>query len=242
MKNNKIFSLLVYPSYVVGLILGLYLIVVAAWADMESAFYGFSRLAESGLRGFNCPVLMTREETSSISLRVSNTTDNPISPAVRIEISTPILSQEFNEILKLAPGETERLEWSVGPENIDLKRFIFAKALVFSAYPLPSREVTCGIFIVDLPGSGKVILPVLIVLSLLGMGWGLYGINKSSASNEWAEKHVLRPMAFLAVVVILGFVASFVGGWVPSILLLAVSLLMVVILLGSLLMSERKRR
>jgi hypothetical protein len=48
-------------------------------------------------------------------------------------------------------------------------------------------------------------------------------------------------MAFLAVVVVLGFVASFVGGWVPSILLLAVSLLMVVILLGSLLMSERKR-
>ena len=241
MKNNKIFSLLVYPSYVVGLILGLYLIVVAAWADMESAFYGFNRLAEAGLRGFSCPVLMTRGETDTISLTVSNTTDKPISPAARLEVSTPLLTQEYNESLKLAPGESIRLEWPVGPENIDLKRFIFAKALVFSAFPRPNQEATCGIYIVDLPGSGKVILPVLIALSLLGMGFGVYGMIKLGASNDWAEKYV-RPLAFLSIIIILGFAASFMGGWVPSVLLLAVAFLMIVILLGSLFMNEKKRR
>ena len=241
MKNNKIFSLLVYPSYVVGLIVGLCLIVIAAWADMEATFYGFSRLADSGLRGFSCPVLMTRGETRLISLRVSNTTDSQIHPTIRTEISTSLLSQVSLENLELAPGESKRLEWSVGPENIDLKRFIFAKTLVFSAFPLPNQEATCGIFIVDLPGSGKVILPILVALRLLGMGWGLYEMNRSVASNDWVEKYI-RPLAFLAIMVVLGLVVSFLGGWVPSILILAVVLLMIVILLGSLIMWERKRR
>lgn len=238
--NHKVSTLIAYLSYTAGLLIGLYLVVVVAWADMESAFYGFSRLANAGLRGFNCPPLMTREETSSISLRVSNTADNPISPAVRVEISTPLLVQEYNENLRLAPGESQKLEFPVGPENIDLRRFIFAKALVFSAFPRPNQEATCGIYIINLPGSGMVVLAVMIALSLLGMGWGLYGMRKSAASDEWAQKHVVRPMTFLAVIVVLGFVTSSTGGWMPSILLLAVAVLMVFILLGTLVMSEHK--
>jgi cation transport ATPase len=242
MKNNTFTSLIAYLSYTVGLLAGLYLIVVVAWADMESAFYGFSRLAEAGLRGLNCPPLMTREEMGSISLRVSNATENPISPAVRVEISTPLMLQEYNEKLRLAPGETQKLEWSVGPENVDLRRFIFAKALVFSVYPLPNQETTCGIYIINLPGSGNLILFLFVATALLGMGWGLYGMGKSAASNEWAQKHVLRPMMFLAAIVALGILTSSLGGWVPSVLLLAVAVLMVFILLGTLVMSEQKRQ
>lgn len=241
MKNNRISSLLVFPAFGVGVIVGLYLIVIAAWADMESAFYGFSRLADAGLDGFSCPVMMTREEMGTVSLTVSNKTDSPIRPAVKAEISTSLLTEESLDNIKLAPGESKKLTWSVGPENIDLERFIFAKALVFSAFPLPNREATCGIYIINLPGSGRVILFVLVALSLLGMGWGLYRINKTGALNEWVEKHV-RPMAFLAAVVVLGIVVSFRGGWVPSILLLAVALLLIIILLGSFFMSERRKR
>jgi hypothetical protein len=238
--NQRISTLIAYLFYTIGLLLGLYLIVVVAWADMEAAFYGFSRLANAGLRGFNCPPLMTREETSSISLRVSNTADGPISPAVRVEVSTPLMLQEYNEKLRLAPGETQTLEWAVGPGNIDLRRFIFAKALVFSAYPRPNLEATCGIYVINLPGSGRAVLAVMVALSLLGMGWGVYGMRRSAAADEWAQKHVLRPMTFLAFIVLLGIVTSSTGGWVLSVLLLAVAVLMVFILLGTLVMSEHK--
>jgi len=228
-------------SYIVGAIIGLYLVVVSAWADMEAAFYGFSRLADMGLDGFSCPVLMTRDETSSVSLKVSNTTDNSISPVIKTEISTSMVIQEFQESLELAPGESKKLSWSVGPENIDLGNFIFAKTLMFSAYPFPNRETTCGIFIVDLPGNGWVILSILLVLSLLGMGWGLYEMNKVNDATKWVTGHV-RPMAFLSFMIVLGFVASFLGGWVPSILILAIIVLMIVILLGSLFLSERRKK
>ena len=238
---NKRISPFVSLSYVVGVVLGLYLVVVSTWADFEAAFYGFSRLAEAGLRGFSCPVLIARDEMSSISLRISNTTDSMISPVIKTEISTSLVVQEFQEGLELAPGESKKLTWAVGPENIDLGNFIFAKALVFSAYPLPNREATCGVYVINLPGSGRVILSVLVVLSLLGMGWGLYGLNKTERSNAWLENHI-RAMLFLTLVIVVGMVVSFWGGWVPSILLLAVSLLLIIILLGSFFMSERSKR
>lgn len=238
---NKRISPFVSLSYVVGVVLGLYLVVVSTWADFEAAFYGFSRLAEAGLRGFSCPVLIARDETSSISLRVSNTTDSMISPVIKTEISTSLVVQEFQEGLELAPGESKKLTWTVGPENIDLGNFIFAKALVFSAYPLPNREATCGVYVINLPGSGRVILSVLVVLSLMGMGWGLYGLNKTVRLNAWLENHI-RAMLFLTLVIVVGMVVSFWGGWVPSILLLAVSLLLIIILLGSFFMSERSKR
>lgn len=240
MNNNQSTLLADIISYAIGVSLGLFLLVAAAWADMESTFYGFNRLASAGLGGFSCPVLMTRNESSAISLRVSNSTDRAISPAIRTEISTPLAPQEFLENFQLAPGESSRLEWPVGPQNIDIGRFIFAKVLLYSAHPLPSQEATCGIFIIDLPGSGKVILPILVGLSLLGMGWGLRGMYRSSGSNEWARRHV-GLLTFMAMMVVLGLVVSFMGSWVPSLLILAVVLLLIVIMFGSLFMSEREK-
>jgi len=239
--NNRTSSLIVFLSYIVGIVIGLYLIIIAVWADMESALYGFPRLAGAGLGGFSCPVLMTGNETNRVSLKVSNPLDQSISPSIKIMISTSTVADEFLENVELAPGESKILEWTVGPDNIDLEQFIFAKALMYSAYPLPSKEDTCGIFIINLPISGKVFLPVLVVISLLGMGWGLYGINRLGVSNSWLEKN-FRPMAFLAIILALGFSVSFMVGWIPSILLLAVALLMVFILLGSFFMNERRKR
>lgn len=239
--NNRASSLFIFLSYVVGVIIGLFLIFIAAWADMESAFYGFSRLADTGLAGFNCPVMMNRDEAGTVSLTVSNPTDSLVRPSIKAEISTSFLIEESLDNIELAPGESKEMTWSVGPENIDLERFIFAKVLMYSAFPLPNREASCGIFILDLPVSGKVSLPALVALSLLGMGFGLYGMNKAGASDNGIEKHV-RPLAFLAAIVILGIFVSFRGGWVPSILLLAVALLMAVTLLGLSFMGERRKR
>lgn len=240
MNNNQSTLIADVTSYVIGVSLGLFLIVAAAWADMESTFYGFSRLASAGLGGFSCPVLMTRTETSTISLRVSNTTDQVISPAIRTEVSTPLLPEQSLESIQLAPGESRRLEWTVGPQNIDIGRFIFAKALIYSAHPLPSREATCGIFIVDLPGSGRVILPILVAISLLGMGWGLRGMNRSAGSNAWVGSHV-RLLTFMALMIVLGLVVSFMGSWVISLVILAVNVLLIVILVGSQFMSEHRK-
>ena len=110
--------------------------------------------------------------------------------------------------------------------------FIFAKVLLFSAYPIPSREATCGILILDLPVTGKMIVPVLVGLSLISMVWGLHSINRFSTADASMKKH-RSAMAFLAIMIGLGLVFIFIGGWIPSLLVLIVSLLLVIILLNS---------
>jgi hypothetical protein len=221
-------------SYLIGTLMGLFVVVTVTWADLESTMYGFSRLANSGLGGFNCPVWMTREETSRITLRISNTTGSLLRPGIKTEISTPLVQEEFTEHIQLAPGESKRLEWTVGPENIDLRHFIFAKAVLYSVHPLPSQETTCGIYIVDLPGSGMVILSILVSLSLLGMGWGLHGMKKWGRSNRWVSKND-RSMIFLAFLIVLGFAASLLSGWLPAVIVLVLVLLVSTYLMGSIL-------
>ena len=240
MKNN-LSLLLGLLSYLVGLLAGLFLIVASTWADMESTFYGFERLANAGLKGFSCPILMTRDETSAVSLDITNSTERRISPSIKTALSTPILPEEFNETIGLAPGESVRLEWVVGPENVDLQRFIFAKVLLYSAFPLPTREATCGIFVLNVPGSGRVILPALVLLSLAGVGWGLYSLTRLRSANEWVEKHIMSLM-FLAALVVVGLVLSFLGGWIPSLLVLVAAVLIIIILLSSWIISERRHQ
>ena len=111
---------------------------------------------------------------------------------------------------------------------------------MYAAYPLPSRETTCGIYIIDLPGRGRVILPVLIGLSLLGLGWGLYGIRKWGHPKGWLSKNN-RSLTFLAVLVGLGFVASLMSGWLPGVMVLVLVLLVITIQVGSYSMSEQGR-
>ena len=239
MKNSQLSILHGFLSYGIGVAVGFFLIFVATWADLESSAYDFPRLASAGLGGLHCPVLMTLNETGTISLDVSNKTDSQISPAIKTLVSTRLLPEEFLEGVQLTPGEAERLEWSVDAENIDLGRFIFAKVLLYSAYPVPSREATCGIFILGLPGSGKIIVPALVILSLIGMGWGLHHINNLGVPNERLKKPT-GSMTFLALMISLGLVLSFIGGWIASSLVLVTSLLLIIILISSLLAGVSK--
>jgi hypothetical protein len=236
-KNNRRPLLLGISAYGIGVAAGFFLIFVAAWADMESSAYDFPRLANAGLGGLHCPVLMTPEETGTIALDVSNKTGDRISPAIKTLISTRLLPEEFLEGIQLTPGESKRLEWPVDAGNIDMGNFIFAKVLFYSAYPLPSREATCGIFVLDLPGTGRIIVPVLMALSFLSMGWGLYRINRLSISNEQMRKY-RGSMTFLAIMIGLGLLLSFSAGWISTMLVLIVALLLIIILLSSLFVDK----
>lgn len=229
-KNYRLFLIL----FAIGMVSGLTLTALSTWADLEAAYYGFSRRASAPLDGFRCPVLMTTGESNVVSLRIKNTTDGKISPSIQVETSSPVAANEFSENLELAPGESAEREWTVGPENVDLKRFIFAKALVYSAYPIPNRETTCGVFILDLPGNGTVIAWAMILLSLLGMGGGLYGVNRAQDRIKEAGEGLnsAQQLMFLSLIILLGLASVFMGSWLFGIVTLVVSLLFILIAAG----------
>lgn len=233
MRINQTTPILGVLIYILAVITGLFLIVISTWGDMEADSYGFPRRSSATLRGLNCPILLTRDEPGEISLSVGNPTDKPLHPSVRTEISADFDPRVFNESVDLAPGESKRLGWSIGPENIDLGRFILASVQVYASYPIPNREKTCGIFIIDLPGSGRMIVTALVAFTLIGLGWGLYSMNKSDF-RQGRRRGVWNAIILLTVLIVGGLVLSFTGAWLPSIAILVGATLISLILINSL--------
>lgn len=231
MENRSNRYNLFFFVFVVGALSGLLLTTLATWADLEAAYYGFSRRASTPLKGFSCPVLMTAGETNVVSLKIKNTTDGKISPTVVVETSSPVTAYEFNENIEIAAGEQVNREWTIGPDNLDLKRFIFAKALIYSSYPLPDSEITCGIYVLNLPGTGAVFTWGLVVLSLFGMGIGLYGVYQTQGPLRGGVD-VARLLMFFTIVVLLSLTAVLVGSWLWGVLMLVVSILLTLISAG----------
>lgn len=217
--------------FAIGVLIGLTLATLATWPDFEASSYDFARNTNTPLNGLRCPILLNRNETGTVSLTVSNTTDKLLTPSVKTQISTRDDPNSFLESIRLAAGESKRLEWTIGPENIDLEYFIFAKALVYASYPIPNREATCGTFIMDLPFGGTSFLILMVTLSLTGMGSGLYMLNKINQRSERTEMN-LRPMYFLAVLILLALIVSFMGWWIQSIVVIVIAVLTSVVLLN----------
>ena len=211
-----------FVIYIVGVFIGLALVLMSTWSDMESAFYGFTRRASKPLNGLTCPLIMNGTENHTVSLTVKNTTDRRISPSIKSEASTRVAPIETLDSIVLQPGESKTLTWTLGPENRDLRQFIFFKVLVYAAYPIPDRETSCGIYVLDLPVGGDIISGTYIVLALLGMGYGLHLLNMLRTKYPRADQ-VYRPMLFLALVVIVGFCVSFFGSWVQGIFALVIA-------------------
>jgi len=210
-----------------GILLGLLLALLAVWADYESTAYGFLRRAQASFGGLSCPIFMGRNESSVVSIKVSNPTDRTISPSVRTEISTPVEFEAKLEHFQLAPGEQMTVQRTVGPENIDLGMFIFVSTLVYSTFPLPDRQTTCGILV--LPASnGGLLLIFGTALSALCMAAGTYFLYK----NEWFRLHS-RSMLFMVSATVLTMIFAFMGWWLAAAILVVLSILTLVIIAGS---------
>ena len=174
---------------------------------------------------------MNRRETGVVSVKISNTTDHQLSPSVRAEFSSPLTPISTLDSVKLAPGESKTVTWTIGPENIDLQRFIFSNIYIYAFYPLPDQEASCGTFIIDLPIPGRVLLWTMVVLGLAGLGGSVFLLNRSKSLANRLKKS-LKLLTFLGIVITLAMAVGLAGWWVQAILLLAVTLITMVITLN----------
>ena len=217
-----------FGLFALGVLCSLTLAVLSTWADLEAAFYGFDRRASTPLPGLHCPVLLNRNESGIVSVKISNTSSQKLSPSFRAEFSSPLEPIAALDFVNLNPGESQTRQWTIGPQNIDLGRFIFSKVLVYSTYPIPDRESTCGTFIIDLPIPGNIVVSILLVLGLAGMSGGLIWLWRTQAGDVNVLR-ALRPLTFLGVLVVVALFISLAGFWLQALLLLAVVLIMLVV-------------
>ncbi len=212
-----------------GISVGLLLSLLAVWGDYESTSYGFLKRASAPFGGLSCPILLGKNETGIISLQITNSTDRRLSPGVRTEISTsqePVSELEF---VPLAPGERSTLQRTVGPENVDLGSFILVSASVFSMYPLPDQEMTCGIFVLPVAGGSQPLLILGTTVSLLLMFVGSFFLYR-----KVPRAGPSRPLLFMVIATALALLFSFKGSWLLALLLIIAVILTFLIASGSL--------
>jgi hypothetical protein len=132
----------------------------------------------------------------------------------------------------LAPGEQVILQRSIGPENIDLGMFIFVNALVYSTYPIPDRETTCGVLVLPIAtGTPFLILGTAISISLMAAGTSMLykkeGFGPSSHS-----------LLFMVLATVLAMILGFIGWWLPAVILIVLLILTLLIRAGALLTQQ----
>jgi len=230
--RKKLYRALGFTLLWLGILLAMALAVAGTAADLEAAFYGFPLWAEESLPGFRCPVLMARWETGTVSVTLRNPTDRTIPFLARAEISTRGPTRDVRTKVEVAPGEKQRVEWSVTSADIDLGFFIFVNGMTNPTYPYPYRQSMCGILVLDVPGlTGNQVFVLTLVVSVLSMVGGMSLWVVGSRPLEGKRQSATAAMAFLTIVVLTAMVVSIFGAWVVGVILLALALLTITAML-----------
>lgn len=230
--KHKIFRTTGIILFAIGVLLGMTLTAVTIWTDLEASFFDSASASrgDDPLRTLRCPVLMTQSETGTIRATFKNTADKPIELMLRAHITDGFvtLMREVNTTLPLEPGEKETVEWSLTSDDVAYRWLILARVLQFRYYPLPARQASCGVLVVDVPFlSGNQLFALVIVVSFLSVAGGMALWSAGNRPLKGSPLATLRTMAALSITLLIGFLVSFLESWLIGALLFAVTLLLI---------------
>jgi multisubunit Na+/H+ antiporter MnhG subunit len=237
-SQNKLLRIPSVLVLSVGVLLGMALTAIAAWGDFEAVRFDpdLSLLRDASLTTFRCPMIMTTRESGTISATVRNPLERPVTLTVRTDVSNYITLKRENTVrLPLTPGERQRLEWTVTPDDVVYGDLIFVKTLQFRQYPIPGRLGSCGIVVVDIPYLTGGLLVALVfagsVLSMLG-GIGLWLAGQRPLTRR--RRQSANTMGALTGSVVAGMIFSLLGVWMLAVIVLALNILLIGAIIGHL--------
>lgn len=218
-----------------GLLLGTALFGGLVWADFESILLDPVWRRPTPLRSLRCPVMITTSETGVASAVVSNPLDRPTERYLRVFMSSGsmLLTREFTEVVPLDPGETRRVTWTVTADDAAYGRLIMINAVLRRRYPLPGRQSSCGIIVLDVPYlTGHQVFGLSLAASLLAMGAGYWLWIKATPPPGRRERQAGRAMIGLTGGVVAGIALGLLGWWLPGLILFVVVLVGVGVIIG----------
>ncbi|MEJ2756932.1 MAG: hypothetical protein P8046_00490 [Anaerolineales bacterium] len=181
-SKNMLRNGLTITIFTLSALVGFALLLISVWGDVEAFMFDLSNKGEESLGTLVCPVIITPQDTGEFSIKLENPLERDIMTAVRVHISSGFVSlmTEDNVKVDLAPKESKKLAWSVNPEDAAYGKMVLVKVFLFRNYPIPSKDATCGIFVVDTPHfSGRQILFSSLGFSFIGMvaATGMWKVN-----------------------------------------------------------------
>jgi hypothetical protein len=208
----KRWSLILFAA---GVLSGLILIAIAAWADQEASLFEPTSAYDTNLPTLRCPVMIAHDEDSSISVTLRNPSTYPVSPLTTAHITSGfvMLINSFEEIPSILPGGKVAYSWPITPADAAYKTLVLARVYVASSYPLPSRTGSCGVYVLPFGGiPGRAVAILLLVLCLVGMGLGLFfWRGKGTLSSR--QSSLFAGMLALAGLILVGLFSILIGSW-----------------------------
>lgn len=251
--NRRFASQAVFWIGVMGTLL---LAAALVWADMEAALFDSLQSADGQLSSLSCPLAIGSQETGRVRASFTNEADSPVTRTVRVHISDKYISllRGGNEdggdttYLRMAPRETQTLEWKVFPHDAVWGRVVMARVVLFRSYPQISRMGSCGILLIPLPVPGIIPLVAAMILSVgcMAGGW-LWWKKVAPRPSERANRfgsiglglETSQSMLILLVSLLVTLIVSTFNVWVVAIVLLVISFFILLSLITTSIMGAR---
>lgn len=218
--------------FFIGILLALSLSLAAVWSDFEGVSYFYTGAGYPSFSGLNCPILMTHSETGMVSASFNNSEELEIEPYYEVTISGQSAQREFEGQLSVPAHSSKTIRWTVNADDIDLGYFIFINMEVLPVAGHSTRADTCGIIVLNLAGlTGDQVSLFTLSSALSGIliGFGIF--ENTSKRNITRSSNRLRAMQTLGIMVLLALLASMLGLWLPGILFIVLTILLLVIIL-----------
>lgn len=225
-KPVSILSILLFGA---GVVIGLVFSVFQIWGDIEASLFDPNLMGDAAL-DLHCPMVLTANETGTVYATFTNEATWDINLIVQADISEKYLDMFRHErvILKLAPGQSQEVRWTVSAADKVYGRFVFVKAANIRQMPNPGRIATCGIVVVNLPfltGTGVVILAIGLTAILVMAGIILW--YRSNRPLVGKGRDVMRAMSWLGGMVGAAILSGIFGAWLPGVLVCVISVLLI---------------
>lgn len=249
-SSNTIWNSLGTTLFVVGFLIGVIFISLGLWSDLEGgAFWGTKEAAafdssipmDARLESLNCPVMITAQETATITTQVENRLDRPVEVIIQSDLSNPdpfIEAIRDTQTIQLNPQEQRQFSWKASIENLKFNRLILARTyLINEQLRIPARTSHCGILVVNHTWlTSQQIMLISISASLIGMILGMFLWQTGKHPLKDRTRRSAYTMLALVILTLAGILATLAGSWFMVIVFLLLILLLLLAMLENTIM------
>jgi hypothetical protein len=211
------------------------------WGEIETRIYR-TQSDSLGL-AVKCPLVLSWNETGTISASISNSQDETVLPVVIAYISHNDAPQEISETLTVEAHESKNMQWQVDASNVIFGRLILVNISQQSYRNLPARDGYCGIMLLDIPGMhGRLIVILLCFVSLLCIIVGSLMWLRFHAPLQEHDRALARPFVSLAILATLALLTALLRWWGLIILLDGLALILIGVICTEVLLNPYPKR
>jgi hypothetical protein len=228
--NKKLMKVLGGVFITLGILVGFLICGVIVWGDLEASMFTDGVVGDKAISTLSCPVIITGNETGTISVVVKNKADRDSDRFLRATISegyATLVREEKTKIPIPANGK-QKVEWKIYPEDAAFKSVVLFRVFIPAKYPYPSMSGNCGVVKVNIPWlTGNQVLGLVAVLGLVSLAVGSVmsesGCRPDVVPIPPKTRSRMNATYFLVGSLIAGAALSFFGYWLLGVFALAAS-------------------